>query len=65
MTKHEVVLDLVDDGSIDYGSDAYFDGGKANGTGVFVPLATFRDMESPNKITVTIEPGDRLNTEES
>jgi hypothetical protein len=61
-----VVLYIVDDGAIDAGLDAYFEGeGESVGASLFLPVATFRDMGSPNKITVTIEPGDRPQTEES
>lgn len=60
MTKSEVVLDLFD------GDDAYDDvhfGSDSHA--IFLPSGTWKDMDRPNKVTVTIEPGDRLNTEES
>lgn len=60
MEKSSVVLHLYDDGE----DDVYFDG-VGRMYSIFMPRPVFLDMGRPNKITVTIEPGDRLNTEES
>lgn len=60
LTKSELVLDLFDDDQsfdeVVYGNDHPV---------LFISQATYTDMGRPARITVTIQPGDRLNTEEN
>lgn len=63
LNKSEVVL-YHDPGAATLGEHYYRTPDDLDGVGVFLPYGLAQDMGTPDQITVTIEPGDRLNQED-
>lgn len=64
LTKTEVVLELVDEGDrlhITFGSGADDGTDPEEVFTLDMPVEVWSDMDRPVRVTVTIEPGDRLN----
>ena len=58
LTKTEMVMNLVYEGAcVEFVPEG------PSHTRVALPKYVWRDMGSPREITVTVEPGDRLNEE--
>lgn len=62
LLKHEVVVGMVFATNESVCMRYYADEDASDGYPmVFFPRATWEDMGEPQEITVTLEPGDRLN----